>query len=51
MYFADIASSLYFVLGNCAGWGARSIMPENIEEANAENDLLPPVAGQLVGSA
>src|SRR5215475_11741788 len=29
MYFADIASSLYFGLENCAGWRARSIMAEN----------------------
>jgi hypothetical protein len=39
MYFADIASSLYFVLENCAGWGARSIMPENMGDANAEKRL------------
>jgi hypothetical protein len=36
MYFADIASSLHFVLGNCAGWRAQSIMAEFVEERNAE---------------
>jgi len=34
MYFADIASSLYFWLENCAGWGARSIMPEKVGDGN-----------------
>jgi hypothetical protein len=37
MYFADIASSLYFGLENCAGWGARTIMAENSGEGNVEN--------------
>jgi hypothetical protein len=37
MYFADIASSLYFGLENCAGWRARSIMAENGAEGNVEN--------------
>src|SRR5580704_11917702 len=39
MYFADMASSLYFVLGNCAAWRARSIMTENEQEGNVENRL------------
>jgi hypothetical protein len=38
MYFADIASSLKFGLENCAGWRARSIMAENGEEGNVENE-------------
>jgi hypothetical protein len=38
MYFADIASSLNFGLENCAGWRARSIMAENGEEGNVENE-------------
>src|SRR5215475_2422655 len=37
MYFADIASSLYFGLENCAGWRARSIMAEIGGEGNVEN--------------
>jgi hypothetical protein len=37
MYFADIASSLYFGLENCAGWGAQTIMAENGVEGNVEN--------------
>jgi hypothetical protein len=36
MYFADIASSLYFVLRICAGWGARSTMAENGVDGNVE---------------
>jgi hypothetical protein len=38
MYFADIASSLYFGLENCAGWGARTIMAENAGEGNVEKE-------------
>jgi hypothetical protein len=38
MYFADIASSLYFVLENCAAWGARSIMTEKAAEGNVEKE-------------
>jgi len=40
MYFADIASSLYFVLENCAAWGARSIMTEKHEEGNVEKEAV-----------
>src|SRR5579871_6102563 len=34
MYFADIRSSLYFVLESCAGWGARLIMAEKFRDGN-----------------
>jgi hypothetical protein len=37
MYFADIASSLYFGLENCAGWCAQTIMAEIAGEGNVEN--------------
>jgi len=40
MYFADIASSLYFVLEMCAGWGARSIMAEIEAEGNVEKEAV-----------
>src|SRR5215469_793318 len=40
MYFADIASSLCFVLENCAAWGARSIMTEKHEEGNVEKEAV-----------
>jgi hypothetical protein len=51
MYFADIASSLYFGLENCAGWGAQTIMAEIAGEGNVENrpyhqnGELPPLLG------
>src|SRR5207302_2679715 len=48
MYFADIASSLYFVLGNCAAWGARSIMTEKHEEGNVEKEAV--IAGARASS-
>jgi hypothetical protein len=38
MYFADIASSLYFVWEMCAGWGAQSIMAEIAGEGNVEKE-------------
>jgi hypothetical protein len=36
MYFADIVASSQLCLENCAGWGARSIMPEIVLEVNLE---------------
>jgi hypothetical protein len=36
MYFADIASSLELFLKDCAGWRARSIMPEVFGDGNVE---------------
>src|ERR1700751_2844816 len=36
MFFADIASSLYFVLGKMCRWRAQSIMTEKPVEGNVE---------------
>jgi hypothetical protein len=47
MYFADIASSLYFVLGKMCSWRAQSIMAEKSVEGNVEKraEFLPLVFG------
>jgi hypothetical protein len=39
MYFADIASSLYFWVGKLCNWCARSIMAEKATEGNVENEI------------